>query len=73
MRWADETDDEVIDRLWRARFGQPLPVMGSAAFAWKILSDWTSPLGSGPSSQADDVAPGGGVRPRADLTASSQI
>jgi hypothetical protein len=40
MGRPDETDDEAIDRMWRARFGQPLPVMGSAAFARKILSEW---------------------------------
>jgi hypothetical protein len=40
MGWPDETDDEVIDRMWRARYGQPLPVMGSAAIARKILTEW---------------------------------
>jgi hypothetical protein len=40
MGRPDETDDEAIDRMWRARYGQPLPVKGSADIAWKILTDW---------------------------------
>lgn len=42
MNRLDELDDEAIDRMWRARYGQPLPVMGSAAIARKILTEWMS-------------------------------
>lgn len=43
MMRPDETEDEAIDRAWRARYGQPLPVMGSTEIARKILTEWAAP------------------------------
>ena len=42
MMRPDETEDEAIDRAWRARYGQPLPVMGSTEIARKILTEWAA-------------------------------
>ena len=33
------TPEEVeLDRQWRTRFGQPLPMLGSAELVWRILA-----------------------------------
>ena len=34
-----DEEDVVLDRLWRERFGQPMPMMGAAEVAKRILLD----------------------------------
>lgn len=34
-----DTEDRRLDALWRARFGQPLPILGSAAMVRKLLEE----------------------------------
>jgi hypothetical protein len=54
MMRADEPEDEAVDRAWRARYGQPLPVMGSTEIARKILTEWAA---AAESSEPDDWGP----------------
>jgi predicted solute-binding protein len=33
-------DDVELDRQWREMFGQPLPMLGAAVIARKVLEDY---------------------------------
>ncbi|HEY3696377.1 DNA methylase [Phenylobacterium sp.] len=39
MTQALDDEDDELDRLWRARFGQPIPILGCSRIARALLEE----------------------------------
>jgi hypothetical protein len=46
MNQVLDPEDDELDRLWRERYGQPLPLRGCSGLAWRLLNETnvTTPL-----------------------------